>query len=280
MKQLAKISAIAAISLIGFAACNNNAPGGSTAAADSTKTAQRLPLTLTKVSASPEFTGATLMLKSAKAEKAGADSAKVAFEFDVKNYDLKAQTADNATKSCANSKDGQHIHFILDNQPYKALYEPKNVVTLASNTEHTLLCFLSRSYHESLKNKEAAVIVHFKIDEKGNYKKLDEPKTPMLFYSRPKGDYLGKDTTNLLLDFYLANCTLSPDGYVVKAQIANETQKTDTTITISAWESNFVQNLGTGKCKVTLTLVDTKNPSAEKPTISREFNMAATEPMK
>ncbi len=280
MKQIVKLSAIAAISAMGLAACNNGTPAGTAGAADTTHVTPRQPLALAKVGASPEFASATIALKSAKAEKVGTDSAKVSFEFDVKNYELKAQTADNGSKSCANSKDGQHIHFILDNGPYKALYEPKNALTLANNTEHTLLCFLSRSYHESLKNKEAAVVVHFKVDEKGNYKKLDDVKTPMLFYSRPKGDYFGKDTANLLLDFYLANCTLSADGYVVKAQITNPDLKIDTTITISNWEANFIQNLGTGKCKVTLSLIDTKKPEAPIQTVSREFNLAVAEPMK
>ena len=160
---------------------------------------------ITSVSHSPEFPGATLKIENPVATKVNKDSTKLSFAFQVSKYDLKAQTSDNGTKSCANSKDGQHIHFILDNQPYKALYEPKNDVVLANNSEHYLLCFLSRSYHESLKNKEAAVMIHFKIDENGNYKVLKNPKTPLLFYSRPKGDYIGKDTAKVLLDFYVYN---------------------------------------------------------------------------
>jgi hypothetical protein len=242
------------------------------------------PVALAMVSASPEFPDAALAIASVKAEKVGKDSAKVSFAFDVKGYELKMQTTDNTTKSCANSKDGQHIHFILDNKPYKALYEPKNDVTLPNDgKDHYLLAFLSRSYHESIKTKGAAVVYHFKIDEKGNLKKLEDPKEPLLFYSRPKGDYIGKDTANLLLDFYVWNCTLATNGYKVKAEISNEAKSTQTlTSTFDKWESHFIQNLGTGKCKVSLTLLDKDGKPVDGPlaAVSREFNVAAQEAVK
>ncbi len=86
-----------------------------------------------------------------------------------------------------------------------ALYEPTHTATVALNSEHYVLVFLSRSYHESLKNKGAAMVYHFKVDENGKLQKMADPKTPMVFYSRPKGDYLGKDTANVLFDYYVWN---------------------------------------------------------------------------
>jgi hypothetical protein len=267
-----------------FWSCNNGAQSNSEkTTTDTVKAANPpAPVALSAVSPSPDFPNAALAVSSAKAEKAGKDSAKVTFKFDVKNYELKMQTTDNGSKMCNNSAQGQHIHFILDNMPYKALYEPTNDVTLANNTEHYLVAFLSRSYHESIKNKGAAVIYHFKIDEKGNMKKMDDPKTPMIVYSRPKGDYIGKDTANILLDFYVWNCTLAPDGYKVKAEIANETRPTQQlTATLDKWEPRFIQNLGTGKSKVTLTLLDKDGKAIEGPLTSatREFNLKQEEPV-
>ena len=171
----------------------------------------------------------------------------------------------------------------MDNAPYKALYEPENEITLANGTEHYLMAFLSRSYHESIKTPKAAIVYHFKIDEKGNMKKLDDPTTPMLFYSRPKGDYMGKDTANVMLDFYVWNCGLGADSFKVKADITNENATNRSfSVNIDKWESNFIQNLGTGKCKVTLALIDKTGKQVEGPQTgtSREFNLAASEPMK
>jgi len=285
MKHASLLSFVVAAGML--ASCSQSTTKSettTTSTTDSTKPVVYTHLSLAPVGASPEFPNAKLAVKSVTAEKAGTDSAKVTFNFDVKNYELKMQTSDTGTKLCSNSAQGQHIHFILDNQPYKALYDPTSSVTLANNTEHYLMAFLSRSYHQSLKNKGAAIVYHFKIDEKGNLKKLDDPKQPMVFYSRPKGDYLGKDTANVLLDFYVWNCSLSADGYKVMANISNDNRGAayDTTLTITDWNSNFINNLGVGKSHVTLTLVDKDGKQVDGPSskVTRNITLAAQEPMK
>jgi hypothetical protein len=272
------LCAAAALTVISLASCGGSNTSNETTKKDSVVSAPRAKVALAPVTGSPEYPNASLTISSVKAEKVGNDSAKVSFNFDVKNYELKMQTSDNANKMCNNSDKGQHIHFIMDNSPYKALYEPKNEITLANNTEHYLMAFLSRSYHESVKSKGAAVVYHFKIDEKGNLKKLDDPKTPMLFYSRPKGDYIGKDTTNVLLDYYVWNFAPAADGYKVKADITPATGDALST-TFDKWAPNFIQNLPTGKSKVTLTLVDKDGKTVEGPNtnVSREFNLMAQE---
>jgi hypothetical protein len=279
MKKNAIVFFLAASS-IAMASCGEGSGTTDTkTATDTVKAVPMAPVSLEPVSPSPEFPKASLSIKSVKADKVGKDSAKLTFNFDVKDYELKLQTADNGTKNCNNSDKGQHIHFILDNGPYKALYEPTNDITLPNDgKEHYMVAFLSRSYHESIKSKGAALIYHFKIDEKGNLKKLDDPKKPMITYSRPKGDYAGKDTANILLDFYVWNCSLAKDSFNVKAEIANSDRTTQTlTTTITKWEPNFIHNLGTGKCKVTLTLTDKDGKQVEGPqtSASREFNLKA-----
>ncbi|HTN17379.1 MAG TPA: hypothetical protein VL092_06860 [Chitinophagaceae bacterium] len=238
------------------------------------------PVAIVPVGTSPEFPKAQLTIASAKGVAQGADSVKVSFAFSVKNYELKGQTPDAGSKNCNNSDKGQHIHFILDNQPYVALYEPKHEITLAKNTEHYLMCFLSRSYHESVKSKGAATVYHFKIDEQGKLVKLDDPKTPMLFYSRPKGDYLGKDTANLLLDFYVWNANLGAD-YKVKTMVSNSSNAQQKEMLIDTWQPMFIQNLGTGKASVSLTLVDKDGNEVQGPMtkVSRNIQMAAQEPL-
>ncbi|MES2703087.1 MAG: hypothetical protein V4649_10635 [Bacteroidota bacterium] len=275
------LATVAAAGITALTACNDSS---TTTESTTTKTdtvaaaAARQPIALSAVTPSPEFPGAALGIGAVKAEKVGADSAKVTFNFNVKNYELKMQTSDKDNKMCNNSAQGQHIHFILDNLPYKALYEPKNEVTLADNSEHYLMAFLSRSYHESIKSKGAALVYHFKIDEKGNLKKLEDVKTPMVFYSRPKGDYFAGDTTNVLLDYYIWNFEPAADGYKVKADIAPASGEA-TSVTLDKWEPRFINNLGTGKSKVTLTLVDKDGKQVEGPNtnVSREFNLMAQE---
>ena len=209
-------------------------------------------------------------------EMQGPDSVKITINYDVQHYELKNQTSDAATKECNNSKDGQHIHFILDNQPYVALYEPTRTFTVAVNSEHYLMSFLSRSYHESIKTADAGILYHFSIDGKGKLTKMDIPKTPMIFYSRPKGQYIGADTKNILLDFYVYNTTLAADGNKVKATVNG------TDFTIDKWQPYFIQNAPMGELKVNVQLVDKdgKNIEGVNTAVSRTVTLAAQEPLK
>lgn len=260
------------------ASCSNS--GSTSANTTKDSTAPVVAITLQDVPPSPEYPDATLGISGMTAEKQGADSVKLTVNFDVKNYELKAQTGDASTKQCSNSKDGQHIHFILDNQPYAALYEPTHSVTLPVNSEHYLLCFLSRSYHESVKDKKAAVLAHFRIDANGKLEKLPDSKSPMLFYSRPKGSYLGADTSKVLLDFYPTLATLGTD-YKVKADIRNESNGRSASFTLDKWVPKFIEGLGTGKCAVTLTLLDKDGTPVQgvNTSVTRNFSLAASEPM-
>lgn len=236
-------------------------------------------VSLSNVDGSPEYDGATIGLGKVNAETAG-DSVKVTFNFNVNNYELKSQTADAGAKMCNNSAQGQHIHFILDNAPYAALYEPAHSVTLAKNSEHYLMAFLSRSYHEALKTKGAALVYHFKVDENGKIQKLDEPTTPMVFYSRPKGDYVGEqDTKNLLLDYYIWNTGLGADSNQVLAHIKGN--GVDTTMTLRDSRAQFLHNMPMGKSNITLTLADKTGKKLDGPMteVTREFGLSADEPL-
>jgi hypothetical protein len=222
-------------------------------------------INVSEVKESKDFPNAALSISSINTEKVGADSVKFKVKFLVQNYELTKMTMDMNMGECANSDKGQHIHYILDNKPYAALYKPENTVTLPINSEHYLLSFLSRSYHESIKSPAAAVLIHFKIDGQGNYVKLADATTPMLFYSRPKGEYTGKDTQNILLDFYVKNTTLSKTGNRVRLSI------NDRQFILTKWQPYFLKNVCLGKVKFKLELLDSegKNLTGDNTTIER-----------
>lgn len=279
MTRLQSFSVLAFLSSSFFlASCGNNTEQNQASedAATAVKTEVQ-PVALAAVENMEEFPGAQLSLDKVSATPSN-DSVKLSFAFGVKNYELKNQTSDEVSKLCNNSEKGQHIHFILDNKPYVALYEPKHEVTLEKNSEHYMLAFLSRSYHLSIKDKAAAVLYHFRIDENGKLQKLDDPKTPMVFYSRPKGDYLGKDTENLLFDFYVWNTTLGSDN-MIKADISSGGR--DTSIMITEWKPYFLKNLAMGKNTIKLMMVDKDGKKVEGPNteVTREISLSKDEPM-
>jgi len=224
-------------------------------------------ITLTPVNTSPEYADAKLtMINPTSNGKVGAGE--VSFAFNVEDYELSVQTADADIKQCANSGKGQHIHLILNNEPYLAFYEPSFTHELDAGN-YVVLAFLSRSYHESIKNPNAAVLTQIQVGE-GYYEKADL-SAPHLFYSRPKGEYTGEDTKNILLDFYLANTTLSETGNKVIATING------TEFTISEWQPHFIKGLPMGEVTIKLELVDSSRSLIPGPFNSVQRKISLTE---
>jgi hypothetical protein len=262
--------------MVGAIGCNNSSTKGTDGADSSssidTNTAQKMDsITVSPIADSKEFPGADLQIASITAEKAGADSAKVTVKYTVKNFKLTEMTDDAHAAHMANSHDGQHIHFILDNKPYTALYKPEHSVTVPLNSEHYLLSFLSRSYHESIKTTAASKLVKFKIDAMGKLTTDATPKEPSLFYSRPKGEYKGEETKNLLLDFYLVNTSLASDGNKVVADINGQT------FTLDKWGPYEIKGLPMGDNKVKLTLVDKDGNAVTGDNVSVERDIKLSE---
>jgi len=258
-----------------FTACKSTA----TDTVASQDTLEKAPphLQIEAVPASPKFPDAKIAIATVQASLDADDSVKVDFNFSVKDYQLSIQTEDAEDKGCNNATKGQHIHFIMDNKPYTALYEPKHSVRVAKNSDHYVLVFLSRSYHESIKEKKAAQLYHFKIDKKGSLSQLEPSKKPMLFYSRPKGEYVGADMENVLLDYYVVNATIHPDSMKVKVNIVNQGKKVkrDTTFIATTWEPLFVKNLRPGKATITISLLDRKDKKLNglHTSVSREITL-------
>ncbi len=262
--------------MVGAIGCNNSSTKGTDGADSSssvdTSTAKKMDsITVSPIADSKEFPGADLQIASITAEKVGTDSAKVTVKYTVKNFKLTEMTDDAHAAHMANSHDGQHIHFILDNKPYTALYKPENTVTVPLNSEHYLLSFLSRSYHESIKTTEASKLVKFKVDAMGKLTTDATPKEPSLFYSRPKGEYKGEETKNLLLDFYLVNTNLAPDGNKVIADINGQT------FTLDKWGPYEIKGLPLGNNKVKLTLVDKDGNAVTGDNVSVERDIKLSE---
>lgn len=130
------------------------------------------------------------------------------------------------------------------------MYKPEHSATVAINSEHYLLSFLSRSFHESIKTAEAAKLVKFKVNADAKIEELPEVTEPSLFYSRPKGEYKGADTQSVLLDFFIENTTLSAAGNKVKATINGQD------FTLDQWVPYEILNLPLGENTIKLTLID------------------------
>jgi hypothetical protein len=211
-----------------------------------------------------EFPEAALELKPIESNKKGES----VFNFNVMGYELGVQTPTSADRGLANSDKGQHIHLIVDNGPYSAHYEP-NFTQKLDPGSHVVLAFLSRSYHESVKNPTSFVLTQTTVG-KGEGIEVDL-SAPHMFYSRPKGTYTGGDVDRILVDFFLVNTTLSPEGNKVKCSInGNE-------FVFTKWIPYLVEGLELGENNIRLELVDAEGHTVPSPfnPVERTFTLSA-----
>jgi hypothetical protein len=181
---------------------------------------------------------------------------------------------------------GNHIHVILDNQPYEAYYNLDQEFELRNvpDGEHTLRFFPSRPWHESYKNEGAFQMIKFTVKNGGadaskpattnanqtmsnaNTAPTPEGKDmqnstagavdmqkPLLTYSRPKGEYKGADAESIMIDFWLQNAKLQGDGgeYRVRYSVDGGEAKF-----IDSWQPIWLSGWTNGKHSVKVELVD------------------------
>lgn len=244
-----------------FSACNETAPEvqdtpaeeENTEVNDSTALSLKAGgIELVKVEGSPEYPEASLsILSPTNTDAVDAGTVDFAFEVSGGDYELGSQTGDAETKGCSNSGKGQHIHLIIDNEPYEASYATE-YTTKAELEEggHVALAFISRSYHESLKHEGAAVVLPFQVGdtESGDF----DTEAQHMFYSRPKGEYNITDAPNVFLDFYLINTTISEGGNYVIATIDGNEFK------ITEWAPYYMKGLAIGDHTIKIQLFDSE----------------------
>lgn len=202
----------------------------------------------------PDFEEATLSLVGNV--KDYPDDGKTELQFKVEHYELMDMTPN--PDSLASSNKGQHIHAIIDNQPYTAHYNKKVELELEEGW-HLGLFFLSKSYHESIKNGKAHVLVQFGSGKKFKKKAYDLTQ-PMLFYSRPKGEYEKKDADKILLDFFILNTQLKLEGPHIKLTVNDEEE-----FDIYEWKPYYLTGLPQGKNKIEMKLVDAEGKLIPSP---------------
>lgn len=177
----------------------------------------------------------------------------IAPTFTISGYPIYFDTA---------RKKGQHIHVILDNEPYEADYDPEKPFSPESGAfsrlrpgTHMLRAFPSREWHESIKQADGAAftLIMFHVGSATRGLKVDTT-APLLTYSRPKGDYRWQeDPRGIMLDFYVANCTIGINDYKVKYTLNDKK-----TQLLTRWEPVWWkwEELFPGTHKIRIELID------------------------
>ncbi len=173
-----------------------------------------------------------------------------------------------------NNPDGQTVHVFIDDHPYIALnqssknnfnenrrYSDKiigfKLPFIISPGEHIIRVFPVRSYNESLKNRGCfdASVFYVQDKRRTNNSNVDL-KAPYLTYNEPQGSFPVEKSNPLLLDFYITNCQLSPDGYKVKISINREEYGN-----LTEWTPYYIYGLTKGDHRIHMELIDKDNRS-------------------
>jgi hypothetical protein len=155
---------------------------------------------------------------------------------------------------------GPHLHVLLDNRTYQAVYD-LNQPLVFENLEpgtHTIRAFASRPWHESFKNDGAYAQVTFHVFTKTQENQPD-PVLPLLTYSRPQGSYGAEP---IMLDFYLINAPLHlvaqenaqddiPD-WRIRCTINGES------FVLDRWQPIYLKGFKPGKNWIQLEFLDEK----------------------
>ena len=147
--------------------------------------------------------------------------------------------------------------FSFINSTFLSAYYDQNFDYELPNGNNVVLAFLSRSYHESVKNSDAYVLTQIGDSNKINL------ESEFLFYSRPKGTYEGLDTEKLLLDFYLVNTKLSATGNKVKLTIKQGAFTHQ--FLIDSWDAYYIEGLDKGDVTIKLELINKEGNLIETP---------------
>ena len=178
-------------------------------------------------------------------------AADFAVKLDVKNW----LTATNSS----------HVHLILDNRPYKPIYDTKAPIKLGelaggealAEGQHVLVAFPSRANHESVKTKGAFAVLEFYVGRKADSANgKTDIKKPMLVFSRPKGEYKGENGSHVLVDFNLANVTLAEGKENVTVAVTGPGISGELTQKVTAFGAPlYLDNLRSGSYSLKLELV-------------------------
>ena len=153
---------------------------------------------------------------------------------------------------------GPHLHLILDNQPYIAVYDVNQPMVLSdlSPGTHTLRVFASRPWHESFKNEGAYTQTTFHVLTKTEENNPDS-KLPLLTYSRPNGGYGAEP---IMLDFYLTNAPLhslaetNPEDTMSNWRIRSTVN--GESFILDRWQPIYLKGFKPGKTWVKLEFLD------------------------
>lgn len=220
------------------------------------------------VARTPE--SSTIILKIAMPQEGQVVGSNVYVQFRIDGFALGAASQFERAEEVAVSKLGQTVHVVIDDQPYFPINEPAidpfdeagnfyntsykfEVPFRLASGMHTIRMFPARSFGESLKGENTFAVTQFYVNSMKNNPQMDL-SGPYLTYNEPSPLMPLKAGKPVLLDFYLTNAELSPDGYKVRLTIDGKVNRL-----LTSWQPYYIWGLKKGRHTIRLELLDEEN---------------------
>lgn len=191
-------------------------------------------------------------------------------QFRIDGYALGAGSQFDRASEIAVTNMGQTVHVVIDNYPYFPINEPAldpfdeggfyydmsykfEIPYRLSAGMHTIRMFPARSFGESLKGDNTFAAINFYVGSEVDNSKMDLSQ-PYITYNEPSDQLPLTSEKPILLDFYVTNAELSPDGYKVRLTIDGKTIRT-----IPFWQPYYIYGLKKGRHTIQLELLDSDN---------------------
>lgn len=170
----------------------------------------------------------------------------------VSGYDLGRPTPGGTDRGIARTSDGQHVHLVVNDEPYRAVYDTDEPVVLEGLPPgtHVLRAFPALDWHESVKSPGAFATRVIHVGD-GEIERPPELDGPLLTYSRPVGEYRGAEADSVLVDFYLSGVRLSPEGFRVRLTLDEGSEWI-----LTRWEPHLLVGLPEGEHTARLQLLN------------------------
>lgn len=166
-----------------------------------------------------------------------------------------------------NSDRGQSLHIVVDNKPYFPVsnpgidpydetsdyFEESYKFLLPFDLEegvHSLRIYCARSFGESIKGKNSFATTYFSIGGKKENRGV-KLQDPLLTFNEPSMRFFYEADKPVLLDFLLANCNLSKDGYTLRVVIDKKFEEI-----LTSWQPYYILDLQRGMHTISLELLD------------------------
>ncbi len=172
-------------------------------------------------------------------------------KFDTRGFVLGTKTPGAEQRPSRRINKGNHMRAVIDDSIDVFDYD-NNIKNPLTDGRHQVTAFISRSYHESVKNPKAVIAQKFEL-KNAQMIRNEKITEAILAYNAPTGDFEGDNAENIVFDFFIANTQISPKGNKVRLSIDQKQE-----FFVYEWKAYYIHGLSSGEHLIEIELLNSQ----------------------